>query len=321
MGRVNKMAQYTMDNINIVNTTLYEYVLAEPESVTIVTYDSESGSIYSSKKFTADKPSVVKDFFWITWNPEYEPPCYCKIFIVNNFGLIAKTQLLCLTYSNTWDEASIDETDEEQKRAIASIDNWANINLLLQAAGKLEDDDAIIYIKDRKIEFDETKSYYTLINEDNISEVLTFRMAQYYEGIDLSEKDIYFYCNPVAMGTNNYIKLLATEVQIVKDTTVLGKEESPADAIEFKLIVNNLITDEPGPVSFAIVAEGPAPSTYFWQTYPATLQIDQGVIRPNLKVSDYNIIDYNAWQKSVEQRLAEQNTWYSLEEIISTEEA
>lgn len=111
----------------------------------------------------------------------------------------------------------------------------------------LSDKNEPIDIVDRSIVFG--KSQNTIVGEDNISQLITFRMPQYYDGIDMATKEFYLdYVSPSGELFN--LPLINKEV---KELSV-GDAQEPEPYLYFYWPVPYDITKYNKNISFAISA-------------------------------------------------------------------
>ena len=166
----------------------------------------------------------------------------------------------------------------------------------------LTDDDAPIEIYDRDIVM---STVNTLIAEDNISQCLRFRMPRFYDGIDLSTKEIYFdYLKEVEEDEERVTKLFNILIHngeaSSKTIEIESLEENgtPVDYLIISFTVPYAVIDKAGTIPFALSAvdaigefttedgekENPDnpenyATQYVWQTKPAYLTITANLFK------------------------------------------
>ena len=143
--------------------------------------------------------------------------------------------------------------------------------------GLIDDEEPIEISDDRIIMMRKSKN--TIMAEDNVSEILTFRVKQYQDNIDLNSKAIYF--DYIALDDEKQeIKSLPIYSRAIETMTV-GNTQTPYLLLRFA--VPYILTKQSGEIHFAISAidEGlnsgdenyEEPAMYVWQTQPAKLTI------------------------------------------------
>ena len=143
-----------------------------------------------------------------------------------------------------------------------------------------------------------------LIAEDNISQCITFRIPQYYDGIDLFTKYLYLdyieevlELNPETSAMVSVKKLYNLSLDAYKEVKDVIENEGTEEAITKPYIyitwaVPYEITKKAGAISFAISAidsvdnltSDPATGSirqYVWQTKPSTLTIQPNLFKRN----------------------------------------
>ena len=175
----------------------------------------------------------------------------------------------------------------------------------------LTDDHAPIDIIDRDIMV--SKNQNVLVAEDNVSQCIRFRMARYYDGIDLYDKHIYI----------DYIQDdEVRHIKIPKDYIDLETIEK-VQYIIIKWAVPYSITKKAGTVTFGISASdliaisGTGESfepkrQYVWQTKPSKLIITENLGPRNILPPDDGDIPVEDFEALVQ--LVEYNT-QQIEEI------
>lgn len=154
-----------------------------------------------------------------------------------------------------------------QQEAFSRLDNEINyVNMLIQ--NELVDQHAEIIVNaDRSISINNEN---IVINRDNNSQEITFLMPRTYDGIDLATKQLYIY----------YIAPSKEKARPIKEKLTIDESTLLDNSKTFKTtwIFKSTATLVSGDMSFAIIAEGKnLTDSYFWQTFPATFKIHQGL--------------------------------------------
>ena len=147
----------------------------------------------------------------------------------------------------------------------------------------LTDANEPIYIQDRIILID--KSNNTVVAEDNISQILTFRVPRYYEGVDLQDKLFYF--DYIDLLTKKLLNIYFKENWVKKDIEIDGVEY-----IDLLLPITYDLTHTSGDLNFALSAIGSelipdltggsnTSRQYVWQTEKAILKILPNLAKRN----------------------------------------
>lgn len=149
----------------------------------------------------------------------------------------------------------------------------------------------IIVNKDRKILLP-NENTNILITRDNNSEEITFEVPRFYDGIDLTTKNLsIYYIRPVTSGEEKPAGVRENlDLQNYSDETLYAS-----------WTVTDKVTNTPGILTFAIIAEGNGyTDTYFWQTYPAQLRVDSGIYGdlPPTEES-FAIVEFDEFQKEL----------------------
>jgi hypothetical protein len=107
------------------------------------------------------------------------------------------------------------------------------------------------------------KNYVIAVEDDNVSQLMTFEVSRYYDGVDLSEMTYIFkYTN--ANGDPG--AALATNVLVEEQTIRLG------------WLLTNHVAYKEGMVTFLIeFTKNRDSDIYRWQTHPAKFEIEKGL--------------------------------------------
>lgn len=125
----------------------------------------------------------------------------------------------------------------------------------------MTDEHEPIYIENRTIKCDKIN---VAINGDSNSQLITFIMPRYFEGVDLSEKIITIkYINANNQGDRN------CGINMVTDE----------NTITFGWLLSNIATCQPGEVRFSIevLSYDETNGLYDWQTLPSSIVIEEGL--------------------------------------------
>lgn len=204
------------------------------------------------------------------------------------------TQTVHLSEREYYLVLNIGENDKVKIGAVklAAIDYVAPVRMMMMRAIAEEgmtDWHEPIEIVDRDIIM--TNNQNVLLAQDNISQMITFKMHRYYENIDLSAKNIWIDFIDPASQELRHIHLYDPNPEEGEDYSdnieILDSESGRAqDAyMLLKWVVPYAITKKAGRIKFAISAIGDNLASinvyYVWQTKPAEL-----IIQPNLALRD-----------------------------------
>lgn len=175
---------------------------------------------------------------------------------------------------------------------LAAIDYVAPIRMMMMRAiaeKEMTDWNEPVEIVDRNIIM--TNSQNVLLAQDNISQMITFKMHRYYENIDLSAKNIWIDFIDPASGELKHIHLYDPSPAEGEDYSanieILDQEvvDNKSAYMLLKWVIPYAVTKKAGKVKFAISAIGENLASinvyYIWQTKPAEL-----IIQPNLTLRE-----------------------------------
>lgn len=187
----------------------------------------------------------------------------------------------------TEEDISINIYDGE---ANAYLQNIINKSILIEQ--ELKDQHSIIEVNDeRRIGYHSlgtTPNLNILINKDNDAEIITFKLKRYYDGVDLSQKNIYIY-------------FIRPDKKSFQEPLQIIFESIEEDCFNVVWTVKDLVTSVPGILTYALVAKGKYyTDEYFWQTYPATFEISKGIFDYIESESEFLAISMDEFQKQLE---------------------
>ena len=119
-----------------------------------------------------------------------------------------------------------------------------------------------VNINNRKIFMPE--NVQMVVARDNVSQIITFKINRYFEGVDFSEKD----CAIKYINANKeYGKVNAANVEVEDDKFI------------FCWILDDNVAAKAGVVKFAIEFSGlnEHNQPYIWQTTAALLKVEEGI--------------------------------------------
>lgn len=257
---------------------------------------SESNHLYATY-------AIIKENILIPISPKYENYVYKE----NEFKSMDNQQSL---------------TNNDLK-ACAILDRWRNLDLT-RVPNVLTDMHLKLAVsKNRRILMDDNENI--ILTKDNLSEEITFVIPRYYDGIDLETKNLgIYYIRPEESNSGEqeeeYVQGITEELHIEPDST--------DEYIHASWTITDLVTGIPGTLTFAIIAEGDGiQDEYFWQTYPARIQIEEGIYKflPQGE-TDFKFIDKATFRNDIIERVdaleryhAEGTIqWQSLADLIAS---
>lgn len=153
------------------------------------------------------------------------------------------------------------------------------------AATGISDQHDPIEIVDRDIIISGNKN--VIVAEDNVSQEIRFRLAKFYDNVDLSTKSFYFdYLKTVEEYGIKETKLFNEPLVVKPGDPVQNADGSEEEMLILHLIVPYDMTENAGALSFAISAIDDVPDTatgyqYIWQTKPSSLVIQKNLHKRN----------------------------------------
>lgn len=251
-------------------------IVSNDKSIRLTQYSSQSTYNLTDINFYISKGLVVDDLqLNLEQNRTIYPFCLSKAQEAVNYNIytVAFTQDVALS-ARIYTMALIlnDERLLVGDIALTAIEYHAPRMMRFGArapsiAAIMTDEHEPVDIDDRDIQISNNQN--VLVAEDNISQCITFRMAKYYDGIDLTTKDLYI--DFVDIEDNSLYNILINKEDITDDL-------ANPEFILIKWVVPYAITKKAGTVSFAISAVGEVEEDYYiWQTKPSVL-----IIQPNL---------------------------------------
>lgn len=138
----------------------------------------------------------------------------------------------------------------------------------------LTDSDEPVDIVGREIKINNNQNQ--IVAEDNISQLITFRMPRFYEGIDLMEKEIYV--DYIPLNNKNVVSDRISS-DYITETSIEGDETA---YILIPWVIKYEITKKAGIIPFAIsIIDNLETLTngrqYVWQTFPSSLVIQNNL--------------------------------------------
>lgn len=207
-----------------------------------------------------------------------------------------------------------DLNDENIQKADAILNKWINQDSV-KIVNLLVDEHKHFYIgKNRKIVSENSDKFDNVIlTKDNESEEVTWRLPRYYDGIDLTTKNIsIYYIRPIEKDNTSGGE---SEPQCLTET--LTVEEWDDEYIWATWVVTDLVTNVAGTLTYSIIAEGDGlKDEYFWQSYPSTFLIEGGIYG-NLQTGeqDFSFIDKKSFRTDVYQTIEELKAIHEAGEI------
>lgn len=206
---------------------------------------------------------------------------FALCFINSDYTLFYETEVFNLNNNEVIDASSHSLYKEFKK--------WMNVNsfYLMEGDFELRDDENLIYITGRTINISLNQN--TLVKNDNKSELITFCMDRYQDGIDISEKDIVIkYFN----ASNEPFRSKVVN-KIVESTQII-----------FSWLITSNVTCAEGTVKFIIEISGDKDSEgkdwYLWQTLPASLIVKDTLVFPSdVPPDDPNDFDIPNWYQEI----------------------
>jgi|GEM_PF-2682518 len=127
---------------------------------------------------------------------------------------------------------------------------------------EMTDDQAPMIITDKKIAV--PSNLQAIVSKDNVSQLLTFEINRYYDGVDLSQKACSIKYSNAEKGTG---RAIAVNVQVSNEKLILG------------WVLDDNVTMKQGKVKFAIefLGKNEFDQVYVWQTVPAEINIAEGL--------------------------------------------
>lgn len=177
-----------------------------------------------------------------------------------------------------------------------TFNRWLNSTsiYLIEGGSELRDDDDYINVYNRVI--DMSKDTTTILKYDHNSEVYTFKLARFQDGIDLSTKRIFI----------KYKNALGEEYRALAVNVIVEDED-----IIFSWRITSSVTKEAGSVLFVIECVGTIPSAtdpnkdslYLWQTLPATIEVYGSLIFKNDQIFSDDAETLPEWYKDIVKRI------------------
>ena len=128
----------------------------------------------------------------------------------------------------------------------------------------MTDEHLAIKIEKRNILLDNNENM--VIQGDNDSQIITFEIDRYQDGVDISDKII----------TIKYINALGKGYRAKASKVTLSDDET---TITFAWLISMSVTAASGNVKFAVEVIGDVRNNdyYIWQTLPATIPVQVGI--------------------------------------------
>ena len=208
-------------------------------------------------------------------------------------------------------EFNVEANDE---KPIALLQKWINLDSI-KVTNVLVDEHKYFYIgKNRKIVSEISDKFDNVIlTKDNESEEITWRLPRYYDGVDLTTKNIsIYYIRPIEKDNTSGGEL---EPQGLTETLTVEKWDD--DYLWATWMVTDLVTNVAGVLTYSIIVEGDGlKDEYFWQSYPSTFLIEEGIygILP-IGEQDFSFIDKESFRIDVYQTIEELKAIHEAGEI------
>ena len=316
----------------IFNLTIYDLLQADPNAlqVMIMAYEYLNNG-YEQKVYQGEME--IKIFNEITENNE--------ILISVNFKeedfILTKVDAWYATYVITYNNElvlagpSYKKIDEEftyefnveanDEKPIALLQKWINLDST-KITNTLVDEHKYFYIgKNRKIVSENSDKFDNVIlTKDNESEEITWRLPRYYDGIDLTTKNIsIYYIRPIQNTPDG-----ESEPRGITETLTVEKWDD--DYLWATWVITDLVTNVAGVLTYSIIVEGDGlKDEYFWQSHPSTFLIEEGIYG-NLPTGelDFSFIDKESFRTDVYQTIEELKAiheagevkWQSLADLL-----
>lgn len=208
-------------------------------------------------------------------------------------------------------EFNVEANDE---KPVALLQKWINLDSV-KVTNILVDEHKYFYIgKNRKIVSENSdKSDNVILTKDNDSEEITWRLPRYYDGIDLITKNIsIYYIRPVEKDNTQGGE---SEPQGLTETLTVEKWDD--NYLWATWVVTDLVTNTAGVLTYSIIVEGDGlKDEYFWQSYPSTFLIEEGIYG-NLPTGekDFSFIDKKSFRTDIYQTIEELKAIHEAGEI------
>lgn len=314
---------------NISNLTIYDLLNANPNClhVLIMAYNSnndmyqqriipateEEQNLYNIQ-ITEDAELVLVEIdFDSTWfDMNNINSWYATYSIVyENESILSPELNLKYSYEKGTYQSLEEDMTEADNKANAILNKWLYQDLLKVKNNLNDTHKHFIVNEHREIKLEESndKVQNILLTKDNDSEEITFRIPRYYDGIDLTTKNIsIYYIRP----ENDYDKDVPQN--IIEDLLI---EDYNENYITATWVVTNQATSTEGKLIYAIIAEGDGlEDEYFWQTKPSYFQVDKGIYgNVSSKDSDFSFIDKSSFRTNVYETIKKIESTYDAGEI------
>ena len=319
----------------IFNLTIYDLLQADPNALQIMImaykysnneyeqkiYQGEieieiSNEITEENKILASVNFKEEDFILTevdAWYATY-------VITYNNELVLAGPSYKKINEEFTY-EFNVEVNDE---KPIALLQKWINLDSI-KITNILIDEHKYFYIgKDRKIiSEDSDKTNNVILTKDNESEEITWRLPRYYDGIDLTTKNIsIYYIRPIEKDDTQGGESVPQGL-----IEALSIEKWDDDYLWVTWIVTDLVTNTAGVLTYSIIAEGDGfTDEYFWQSYPSTFLIEKGIYG-DLPVGeqDFSFIEKEIFKTNIYQAIEDlqlthergEIKWQSLTDLIN----
>lgn len=283
---------FELDDFTLVegkDQTLYTLLSADSSvfKISVITKINEVwNKAYYSPLFISKSGQKIS----VEWNYDYRDlnigeenigqkvyTSYSVVYLKKSIIDVDEENIFTITGSATsgYNLGALDKTNINDQEAKSILTNWIKYDSVRSENNLVDQHNKLIIDKERRIILPISNSNI-IINRDNNSEEITFEMYKFYDGIDLSQKELYIY----------YIR---PDGKPYKEGLFIERIDEGNDEDSILLaswVVTENVTMQSGILTFAIVAEGNGyTDDYLWQTYPSNFTIDKGIFS-NLTDSD-----------------------------------